>query len=84
MHDIYHRPDRPNIELKIEAAEYAQGEIPVLIPSNYYREVAGNLEHTKHHMAMIRIVITEISSVCMPESFGVAFSTLKFREQMTK
>lgn len=47
--------------------------------TNYYREIAYNLEHTIHHMALIKVGIREVSDIEVPEGFGVASSTIKFR-----
>ncbi|PWT97226.1 MAG: hypothetical protein C5B52_14195 [Bacteroidetes bacterium] len=52
---------------------------PVRISTNYYREIAYNLEHTIHHMALIRIGISEVSTIAVPKEFGVAGSTIKYR-----
>jgi len=41
--------------------------------------MAYNLEHTIHHMALMKAGIREVAGIEMPESFGVASSTLKFR-----
>ncbi|WP_231465414.1 MULTISPECIES: hypothetical protein [unclassified Pedobacter] len=49
------------------------------IATNYFRELMYNLEHTVHHMALIRIGIKEVSTIELPAQFGVAFSTLKFK-----
>lgn len=81
LKDIYHRLDRPNIELVMEAEDYEAGQEIVAIPSNYYREIAYNLEHTIHHMALIRVGINEVSSVVLPQEFGVAYSTIKYRKE---
>ena len=51
------------------------------ISTNYYREVAYNLEHAIHHMALMRVGITEISDIALSESFGMAVSTIKHRKQ---
>ncbi|HKO79847.1 MAG TPA: hypothetical protein VJU78_05600 [Chitinophagaceae bacterium] len=79
--DIYHRLERPNIDLVMEAEDYENTSGIVAIPSNYYREIAYNLEHTIHHMALIRVGINEVSSVVLPDEFGVAYSTIKFRKE---
>jgi hypothetical protein len=81
LKNIYQRIDKPNTDLVLEADDY-DGEIcTVSIPTNYYREVAYNLEHTIHHMALIRVGINEVSSIVLPDQFGVAYSTIKYREQ---
>jgi len=56
------------------------GEV-VFIKTNYNREIVYNLEHTIHHMALIRIGINEVSSVELPENFGVAPSTIRYRQE---
>ena len=81
LKDIYHRLERPNIDLVMEAEDYENTSGLVAIPSNYYREIAYNLEHTIHHMALIRVGINEVSSVILPDEFGVAYSTIKFRKE---
>ncbi|WP_276500371.1 hypothetical protein [Terrimonas pollutisoli] len=81
LKDIYHRIDRPNIDLVMEAEDYEDSETVIAIPSNYYREIAYNLEHTIHHMALIRVGINEVSAIQLPDDFGVAYSTIKFRKQ---
>jgi hypothetical protein len=79
--DIHRGLNKPNKTLTLEASydEHVTGSIA--IETNYYREVAYNLEHTIHHMALIRVGITEISSIQLPDDFGVASSTIKYRKQ---
>jgi hypothetical protein len=81
LKDIYHRLERPNVDLVMEAEDYEDKAGVVSIPSNYYREIAYNLEHTIHHMALIRVGINEVSSIKLPQEFGVAYSTIKYRLQ---
>ena len=54
---------------------------PEKISSNYFREIAYNLEHTIHHMALIRIGLREIGDFAVDDSYGVASSTIKYRQQ---
>jgi hypothetical protein len=71
---------RPDKDLLLETAYDEQDPIPLVIPTNYQREIAYNLEHTIHHMALIRIGIRELNSLLvLPEGYGIAPSTLKNR-----
>jgi hypothetical protein len=81
LKEIYRGLTRPNKEIILEAEDYSDTAEIVSIPSNYYREIAYNLEHTIHHMALIRVGINEVSSIELPNEFGVAYSTIKFRQQ---
>jgi hypothetical protein len=81
LKEIYLNIERSNKEIILEAEDYCDSMQVVIIPSNYYRELAYNLEHTIHHMALIRVGINEVSSVVLPEEFGVAYSTVKYRQQ---
>ncbi|MFP5042518.1 hypothetical protein [Parasediminibacterium sp. JCM 36343] len=48
--------------------------------TSFQREVFYCDEHTIHHMALIRIGINEIGGYELSSSFGVAPSTLKYRQ----
>ena len=53
----------------------------VTVPSNVARELVYNLEHTIHHLAIIRIGLAILRpALQLPESFGIAASTTKYRE----
>lgn len=80
LKDIYRMLDRPNKNITLEAEDYTDNAEIVAIPSNYYRELAYNLEHAIHHMALIRVGINEVSNITLPEEFGVAYSTIKYRQ----
>jgi hypothetical protein len=80
LHDIYSRLNRQNKGLLLEGAYDEHSAELVSIDTNYYREIAYNLEHTIHHMALIRVGINEVSDVILPEGYGVASSTIKFQK----
>ena len=53
----------------------------VSIESNYYREVIYNLEHCIHHQALIKVALLSINNIEISDGFGVAPSTLQYRQQ---
>jgi hypothetical protein len=54
--------------------------VEIKISTNYCRELIHNFEHTVHHMALMRIGIVLLTDILLPEEFGVAASTIKFRK----
>ncbi|WP_339699829.1 hypothetical protein [uncultured Roseivirga sp.] len=56
------------------------GNDPVTIDTTLFRELQYNIEHAVHHMAIIKIaLLNAFSEVKIPESFGVAYSTIKYQ-----
>lgn len=51
------------------------------VPSSFKRELLYCNEHLIHHMALIKVAIKEIGKYTVPATFGVAPSTIKFRQQ---
>ncbi len=49
--------------------------------SSFNREMLYCDEHTIHHMALIKVGINEIGGYTLSSSFGVAPSTIKYRQQ---
>ena len=80
LFEIYNRLNKPDKELILESNYDEHSNEVIAIKSNYYREVIYNLEHTVHHMALIRVGVTEVSGIKLPEGFGVASSTMKYRK----
>jgi uncharacterized damage-inducible protein DinB len=80
LHEIYLRLNRPDKNLLLEATYDESSNDTVLISTNYFRELMYNLEHTVHHMALIRVGINEVSAVSVPDDFGVASSTMKYKK----
>jgi hypothetical protein len=81
LQKIHEGLSKPNKELILEAAYDEHSTEAIEISTNYFREIAYNLEHTIHHMALIRVGITEVSAIQLPDDFGVATSTVKYRNQ---
>jgi hypothetical protein len=60
------------------------GNDETLTETSLYRELIYNIEHTVHHLAIIRIAIkTELSYINLDTSFGYADSTLQFLKTKT-
>ena len=70
--------EQPDKAVKIFCNDHDQA---VSIESNYYREVLYNLEHCIHHQALIKVALLSLKDVQVAEDFGVASSTLQYRQQ---
>ena len=81
LSDIYRGLERSDKHLTLEASYDDLGTIPIRINTNYFREIAYNLEHTIHHMALIRVGLAEVTNLQLPENFGVASATVKYRKE---
>lgn len=80
LHAIYTNLTKPDKDIMMEVNYSGNSDDSIIIKTNYYREMAYNLEHTVHHMALIRIGINEVSSIDLPCDYGVASSTIKYRK----
>lgn len=81
LHDIYGDLNKCDKELILHSNYDELTDELISVRTNYFREIIYNLEHTVHHMALIRVGIKEISSIELPDGFGVASSTIKYRRQ---
>ncbi len=77
IHSGLHKPDKALI---LEGMYHNDAVNVMQFPTNYYREIVYNLEHTIHHMALIRVGLQEIIQIELPENYGVAASTVKHRK----
>jgi hypothetical protein len=57
------------------------GDNSANINSTYFRELLYNIEHTIHHMALIRIAFKSAFNIELNTEFGVAPSTIKYKQQ---
>jgi uncharacterized damage-inducible protein DinB len=53
-------------------------EQPLQVPTNWARELAYNIEHTVHHLAILRVLVqAQYPDIQLPFGFGIAYSTLQ-------
>jgi hypothetical protein len=76
--EIQQNLDKPDKEVNIYCGT---DDNSVCIESNYYREVLYNLEHCIHHQALIKVALLTIKEINIDGGFGVAPSTLQYRQQ---
>lgn len=71
--------NKPDRLLHLSVAFHSLQEMPAMLATTYHRELAFAIEHTVHHMALIRIGIEQINTVTIPSDFGIAASTQRFQ-----
>lgn len=75
------RSQPENIPLLLEIGYDRTSDQPQSVPSNLYRELSYTIEHAVHHMALIKVGLREVApGISLPADFGVAVSTLRYRE----
>ena len=76
--DIKKQLDKENKMIVLQ--QIVDGE-ELKIESNYFRELLYNLEHCIHHQALIKVGILHLDAIVVDENFGVARSTIEYRNQ---
>lgn len=72
--------DRP---LTLEVGYDRDIEDCIILSTTYLRELSYNIEHAIHHMAIMKIAISDVAPyVTLPSNFGVAASTVRHRESV--
>jgi hypothetical protein len=67
--------------LVLEVAYERTSEDCLRIETNYFRELIYNIEHSVHHMAIMKIGLREVAPyLSIPPDFGIAVSTLRYQE----
>ena len=77
LNTIQSELEKPNKEVQVY---YDLEDKEVGLQSNYFREVMYNLEHSIHHHALIKVGIKTLTTMELPDCFGVAPSTIQFRK----
>ena len=68
--------------LQLHAEMSSMSAQPLIVVSSLSRELLYVLEHSIHHMALIRLLIKDDNMEFeLDDSFGVAYSTLAYRAQ---
>lgn len=71
-----------DFSLLLEANYSLHEDACVTMPSSFYRELAYNIEHTIHHMALLKVALnSEFTYMQLPPHFGVASSTTRYQLQ---
>jgi hypothetical protein len=65
---------------KMQLQQIIDGD-EICIETNYYRELLYNLEHCIHHQALIKVGVLQNCKIVLNENFGVAPSTIEYRQQ---
>lgn len=74
--------NKPDKKLLLET-DYSMNNLSTIqVQTNYFRELIYNLEHTVHHMALIRVALLSYKSIIVADDFGVAVSTIKFKNEV--
>jgi len=85
LNDLYDSISSVNSNIPLKLNSMLTGEMPEEsspIATSFKRELIYTLEHAIHHMAIIEIGIKqELKHFNLPENFGVAFSTISYREE---
>ena len=80
---IFLKANSQNQRIQLVAQYDEEGKSGLQIDSNYYRELAYNIEHAIHHMALIKIGINNVCPyVILPEGYGVASSTIRHQREI--
>jgi hypothetical protein len=77
---IVNEMDKPNKTLSLTGPVSTENNDELMIETNFYREALYNLEHSIHHMALIRVGVKEVCCINLPEDFGVAPSTIQYKK----
>lgn len=75
VNSLLDKPDK-SFELYVETEDGMTGSFPI---TTYQREIIYAIEHTIHHLALIKVALTEMNLSLVSEQFGVAYSTMLYR-----
>lgn len=69
-----------NDQCQLNCEEHGQNNL--FVTSTIGRELIYNIEHTIHHLAIVKIALkSTVPDISLPEHFGVAPSTIRHRQE---
>ena len=80
LQEIHAGLGKSDKELILEGVYNDDSNHVMQFATNYYREIVYNLEHTIHHMALIRVGLKELTSIELPDNYGMASATVKHKK----
>jgi len=83
LQNILREIHQDNFDLTLEQQYLDNSDEVIALSSNYFREIMYNIEHAVHHQALIRIGVRSLQpEFPLPKAFGVADSTIQYRNQV--
>ena len=71
-----------NYDLLLNVKYGDTSEANIQLNTNFFRELVYNIEHTIHHLAIIKQSIIEyFGYIALPDHFGIASSTIRYTNQ---
>ena len=68
-------------QLRVVVEESGEMEVQEVF-TTFFREVIYNTEHSVHHLALIRVALIEMKLDVVNANFGVANSTIKYKQSI--
>ena len=69
-----------DFKLTFEANYTSEEGKDTVMESSFYRELAYNIEHAIHHMALLKVAVNHtLNYIDLPPHFGVASSTIRYQ-----
>ncbi len=80
INSIFSEMEKEEKPLRL-VCNYSQTNETIIVTTNFTRELIYNIEHAVHHLALIRIGVSCLSPISLPEDFGVATSTIRYKKE---
>jgi hypothetical protein len=81
LNEIQNLQNSLNLDNKELTIEQGTSEVYFQVKTNYFRELLYNLEHSIHHLALIKVALLKNPEITICQNFGIAKSTIEYRKQ---